>query len=154
MKLNDNYEKKLDSLKYLFWTSICNGYKTYCEGHESGAQWQCTDSLITFSFTHWKPIIVFNHGPHLSEPIRCLSDDLNGVFPKCFPWIQWQNICLYSKRTWTCHLLYKRPGCYYSTSKKHVRDRIFKLSQIHASVIYQIPWIRWNHWIQWKFCSI
>ena len=33
----------------------------------------------------------------------------------------------------------------------HVRDRIFKLIPIHASVIYQIPWIRW---IQWKFRSI
>ena len=27
--------------------------------------------------------------------------------------------------------------------KTHVRDRIFKLSPIHALVIYQIPWIQW-----------
>ena len=33
-------------------------------------------------------------------------------------------------------LLCGRPGC---TSKTHVRDRIFKLSPTHASVIYQIP---------------
>ena len=33
-----------------------------------------------------------------------------------------------------CHLLCKRPGCYHSTNKTHVRDRIFKLSPIHASV--------------------
>ena len=26
------------------------------------------------------------------------------------------------------------PGCYHSTSKTHVRDRIFKLNPIHASV--------------------
>ena len=26
-------------------------------------------------------------------------------------------------------------------------DRIFKLTRIHASVIYPIPWIRWIHWI-------
>ena len=59
-----------------------------------------------------------------------------------------KDICHYSKRTQTCHLLCKRPGCYHSASKIHVRDRIFKLSPIHASLIYQI------HWIQWKFCSI
>ena len=39
----------------------------------------------------------------------------------------------------TSHLLCKRPGCYHSASKTHVRDRIFKLSPIHASVIYQFP---------------
>ena len=39
------------------------------------------------------------------------------------------------KRARTCHLLCKRPRCYHSTSKTHVRDRIFKLSSIHASVI-------------------
>ena len=60
----------------------------------------------------------------------------------------------YSKSTRTCHLLCKRPGCYHSTSETHVRDRILKLIQIHASVIYQFPWIRWIHWIQWKFRSI
>ena len=27
--------------------------------------------------------------------------------------------------------------------KTHVRDRIFKLTVIHASVIYQMPWIHW-----------
>ena len=26
------------------------------------------------------------------------------------------------------------------------RERIFKLNPIHASVIYQIPWMRWIHW--------
>ena len=37
--------------------------------------------------------------------------------------------------------LCKRPGCSASASasKTHVRDGIFKLSPIHASVIYQIP---------------
>ena len=55
--------------------------------------------------------------------------------------------CHYSKRARTCCLLCKRPGCYHSTSKTHVRDRIFKLSPIHASVIYQIPWIPWIQWI-------
>ena len=47
------------------------------------------------------------------------------------------------KRVRTCHLLCKRRGCYHSTSKTHVRDRIFKLNLIHASVIYQISWIQW-----------
>ena len=44
-----------------------------------------------------------------------------------------------------------RPGCCHSASKTHVRDRIFKLSPIHASVIYQIPWIRWIRWIPVSF---
>ena len=65
-----------------------------------------------------------------------------------FPEFSDKNICHYNKKAWTCHLLCKRPGCYHSTSKTHVRDRIFKLSPIHTSVIYQI------RWIQWKFCSI
>ena len=30
-----------------------------------------------------------------------------------------------------------------------MKDRIFKLSPIHASVIYQSPWIHWNHQMQW-----
>ena len=30
-----------------------------------------------------------------------------------------------------------------STCKTHVRNSIFKLTSIHASVIYQIPWIHW-----------
>ena len=39
----------------------------------------------------------------------------------------------------TCRLLCQRQGCSHSANKTHVRDRIFKLSPIHASVIYQIP---------------
>ena len=50
-----------------------------------------------------------------------------------------KNICLYSKRIQTCHLLCKRPGCYHSASKTHVGDRIFKLRPIYASVIFNFP---------------
>ena len=50
-----------------------------------------------------------------------------------------KNICQYSKRARTCKLLCKRQECCHSPSKTHVRDRIFKLSPIHASVIHQIP---------------
>ena len=58
-----------------------------------------------------------------------------GVFPKCFhAEFSDKNICHYSKRAQTCHLLCKRPGCYHSTSKTHLKGRIFKLSPIHASV--------------------
>ena len=81
----------------------------------------------------------------------------NGVFPECFTEFaefSEKNICHYSKRARTCHLLCKRQGCYHSTNKTHVGDRIFKLSLIHASVIYQIPWIGRIHWNQCKFCSI
>ena len=42
-------------------------------------------------------------------------------------------------------------GCYHSASKTHVRYRIFKLTPIHASVINQIPWICWIHWISVPF---
>ena len=65
-----------------------------------------------------------------------------GVFPKCFTEFaefRDKNICHYSKRARTCHFLCERPGCCHSASETCVRDRIFKLSPIHASVIYQIP---------------
>ena len=62
-----------------------------------------------------------------------------GVFPKCFTEFSDKNICHYSKRAQTCHLLCKKPACYHNTSKIHVKDRIFKLTPSHASVIYQIP---------------
>ena len=59
-----------------------------------------------------------------------------------------QNI---SKRARTCHPRYLLWGCYRSTSKTPMRDRIFKLSPIHGSVIYLIPWIRWIQWIPVTF---
>ena len=43
----------------------------------------------------------------------------------------------------TCHFLCKRPRCYHSTIKTQVAESSFKLNPIHASVIYQIPWIHW-----------
>ena len=61
------------------------------------------------------------------------------IFFKCFTEFRDQNICRYSKRAWTCHLLCKRPGYSHSTSKTHVRGRIFKLSPIHSSVIFRFP---------------
>ena len=62
-----------------------------------------------------------------------------------------KNICHYSKIARTCHLLSKRSACYLSASKTHVRDRIFKLYPIHASVTYQISWICWIRWIPFPF---
>ena len=47
-----------------------------------------------------------------------------------------KNICHASKRVRTCHLL-----CW----RHRVRDRSFKLTPIHASVIYPISWIHWIH---------
>ena len=32
-----------------------------------------------------------------------------------------------------------------------MKDRIFKSSSVRASVIFQIPWIRWFHWISGPF---
>ena len=79
-----------------------------------------------------------------SRPVKVISYAwISGVFPKCFHWIQqiqWQNIC--HQKGWTCHHLCKRPEFYHSTSKTHVRHWIFKLSPIHASMIYQILWIQ------------
>ena len=59
----------------------------------------------------------------------------------------------FSKRVRTYHLLCKRPGWYDTASKTHVTDGIFKLTPIHASVIYLILWIRWNHRIQSNWSS-
>ena len=50
------------------------------------------------------------------------------------------------KRVQTCSLSCWRPKCCLST-KTQMRDRNFKLTPIHASVIYQIPQICWIHWI-------
>ena len=72
-----------------------------------------------------------------THPAKYIANLLNSVT---------KNICHYSKRVRTCHLLWLRPWCYYSSSKTHVRDRIFEFTSIHASVIYQIPWIRRIHW--------
>ena len=72
------------------------------------------------------------HNAHfeLKTPTLCLVLKDIGVFPKYFTeFSNDKNICHYSKMAQTCHLLRKKPGCY----------TIFKLSPIHASVIYQIP---------------
>ena len=52
-----------------------------------------------------------------------------------------KNICHYSKRAQTCHLAtsYARDQDAITALARHVRDKIFKLNPIHASVIYQIP---------------
>ena len=60
-------------------------------------------------------------------------------------------ITAYSKRVQTCRLLCWIPGCYHSACKTHVRDRIFKSTPIHASVIHQITWNCWIHWIPVPF---
>ena len=65
------------------------------------------------------------------------------VFPKCFHWIQWHKILYFKQIIRTCHLLCKRLGCYHSTSRTQVAERIFELSPIHASLIYQSPWTHW-----------
>ena len=62
-----------------------------------------------------------------------------------------KSICHFSERVWTCHLFCYRPRCYHRASLTHVRDRYFKLTPMHASAIYQIPWIHWIHWISVPF---
>ena len=51
-------------------------------------------------------------------------------------------ILYFKKIIQTCHFLCKRPRCYHSAIRMHVGEGIFKLTPIHAAVIYQIPRIR------------
>ena len=50
--------------------------------------------------------------------------------------------CLCQNVILTCNLLCKRPRPYQESSKTQVRKRIFKLTPIHVSVIYQYLLIR------------
>ena len=34
---------------------------------------------------------------------------------------------------------------------RYMWETIFKFTSIHASIIYHIPWIHWNHWISILF---
>ena len=46
-----------------------------------------------------------------------------GVFPECFTEFSEfanKNICHYSKRAWTWHLLFKRPGCHHTVPERHI----------------------------------
>ena len=57
---------------------------------------------------------------------------------RAHPWIQGE-IILVIKRAQTCHLLCKRPGCYHSTSKIHVRDTIFNWGQFILQRFIRFP---------------
>ena len=82
---------------------------------------------------------------HRSDSIQgtyYIANDYIGVFPKCFSLNSLNSVTKnYDIKKDSnlphSHLLCKRPACYHSASKTHVRDWIFKLSPIHASVIYQ-----------------
>ena len=84
--------------------------------------------------------IVSIHTEHLSVMFAFKI----GVFPMCFYWIhriQWpqksiieRNCCIR-----TCYLLCKTQRCYHSARRAHVAERIFRLTPIHASAIYQNP---------------
>ena len=90
---------------------------------------------------------------NLSYPCLHLDNSIHS-FLKCFHWlcwIQWQKMLSFKKIIRSSHLPCKRSRCYHSANKTHVAERIFKLSPIHAWVIYQIPRIRWIHWISDPF---
>ena len=89
--------------------------------------WINRDQRLSWAVLHW------------SFSLTVSMNSLNSVTKK---------LSLLQKDSNPSHLLCERPACYHSAT--HMRDRIFKLSSIHASVIYLIPWIRW---IQWKFLS-
>ena len=60
------------------------------------------------------------------------------MFPLYFDELSEDIKIFFIKRAQTCHLLCRRPGCCHSTSKTQVRERIFKLILIYASVNDQI----------------
>ena len=78
----------------------------------------------------------------------------NWVFPKCFHsirWIQWQKY--YFKKTAVLKPIIScvRNRLYRCATETQLTEKTVQLILIHASVISQIPWIRW---IEWNFCSI
>ena len=88
-----------------------------------------------------------------NEQLNCLSEGFSPnnykniwVFPNSLANSVTRNI-IFQKIIGTCHLLCKRPRCYHSTSKTKVAERIFKLSPVHALVIYLISWIRWIEYL-------
>ena len=58
---------------------------------------------------------------------------------------------LWKKVIWNCSLLCKGPGCYQRVIKTSVTESIFKLTPIHASVIFEISRIQWFQWILLPF---
>ena len=82
----------------------------------------------------------------------CICMHANSVLIRWYheklDWIQCQ-IFFVEKIIWTWNLLWKRI-CYRS-NKTQITDRILKVTPIHASVINQMPWVRWIHW---QLCSM
>ena len=75
----------------------------------------------------------------ISQPL-----DMNsGVFPKWFQWIQ--KIFVITVKGLEPATSCIRDQDATTAPATHVcGDRIFKLTPIHASAIYQIPWIHWK----------
>ena len=61
------------------------------------------------------------------------------VFPKCFHWIRWQIHYILKKIIQTCHLLYKRPRCYRSTSKIQVERGSLNWAQFMLQWFIRFP---------------
>ena len=64
------------------------------------------------------------------------------VTPKCFTEFTEfsdRNISQYSKKAQTCHLLWRRPGCYHSASKTHVRqDFLIESNSCFSDLSYSL----------------
>ena len=74
------------------------------------------------------------------------------LFPKCFHWNSVTKIFVITvKGAQTCH---PAMSCVRDQDERHLRDKIFKLSPIHASMIYEILWICWIQWIPFRENSI
>ena len=61
------------------------------------------------------------------------------------------SVTFFSKKRRTDNVLCERPRCYHRARKTRPIERIFKLTQIHAPVIYQNRCIRWIRWISLPF---
>ena len=95
-----------------------------------------TLSKLQYPNSHrlWDHLVDCNHD-YVSKSLHSRFEFSLNAFTE-FSKISDKNICT-ENIVWTCYLLCKRPRCYHRVSK------IFKLTPIHASVIYQIPWIHW-----------
>ena len=125
-----NYEKKFHNhfSRILWWSAsvLVSTEDRYCLGLKA--------TIITkITNKHWIACNV----PNFLRELRELEFFLN-EFCRIYRICRTLKICLQKMCIRTCYLLCNRPACYHSNTNTHVRDKVFKLSLIHASVINQI----------------
>ena len=110
--------------------------------------WWCVHRVVEPKCLTSTAIIVLWRYAEGTLDLVIYTREANWVLPKCFRWIHWQKKCHYNKRARTCHPATSCEADQGATTPpaRYVRDSIFKLSAIHASVTYQFSWIRWIQW--------